>query len=409
MEESRSVGADAVGRLIETGRFWHRVHDLGAIPADPSPGSVEEELDWRPVISPGRWTSPSVSELRCALASEPLFARAFGELNEEDVTRWLGSLCRGTDERTTGMNGEHRGLALVLRFKAAYPTGIHHLAIASLWCSLSGELRIGLLHHESVPVGSSRSKGGASRGRVYTTFDTASCYPGDLPLPVATSLQLVGLPDVNLKRVQYPHAIEAAALYLGHPQAAHAYGATEAWTSGHQGKLEGFEEAPNMTCFAVVDKALEAMRTNALDLRQKDLPRSFFALCRDDVISTRWARFSSLQAGPGQVVPFMTMPSLERKTQVTMFLRAAQSWGEDDPWDVPSSRGLTSAILHLSAGDRPSLPGSALAVRFTSIPRGAQLDGQCIDLARVYPRADVERMTYEGGEDGADEARLELR
>ncbi|MBX9692055.1 MAG: hypothetical protein K2Z81_06705 [Cyanobacteria bacterium] len=150
----------------------------------------------------GTWFSPSAHELRIALSRADALIDKY--LCKTYSGEWLKQLEQCLSLKTKNMERKHNGFEFYMRFKATYGA-VHHLGTASIWRNAEGELVAAVLHQESLPP---TKKVPVMTGRVFNTFDT-SLVLGKMA-PVESSMQFVGLPDVNVFPVAYPHYMTIA-------------------------------------------------------------------------------------------------------------------------------------------------------------------------------------------------------
>jgi hypothetical protein len=338
----------------------------------------------------GPWTPPeSAKEVGAALIEADSAFKAV--LDQPGADQWLKQLTSAMAERGRSLSETAKGLKLTFCFPAAYGS-VRHVALATIWREPnSRELRVAVLHQESLP----RVDDGVVTfmGRVYDSFDTSSDYPRGIA-PVVESMRLAGPPLVNVFPCERPQDLPGATLALRRVLGDHPYGPNEKWAPV-PAALHG---KPFATCFTITDLGLKATSDQVLKISgEPTLPDTFSSLA--PLVSTDVSRYGAIKLREGTA-------TLEQFGELTpagareMMVLVGKSWGDERPWDAQSIYTVTSARAELSEGrvtvaDAPDVH----AVKFAVRPRGIELDGEPVEGGVAYKAAEVRRMTVAAAPD----------
>jgi hypothetical protein len=271
----------------------------------------------------------------------------------------------------------------MLCFPAAYGN-INHVAMATAWREpKSGELRLAVMHQESIPDG---GKPTFFTGRVYDTFDTSADYPGGIS-PAVESMRLAGLPRVNVFPSLLPQDLPGVTLALRGGLGDHPYGPNEKWAQV-PAELKGKQFA---TCFTITEMGVNATSGQVLKVSgEPTFPNIMLTLA--PLVSTDVSKWNAIQL-QDRTVSLEQFGELEPKEAGQVFRKVGSTWG-DMPWDVQSLYTVKSKTEELSAGRFPVADDPNVhAVKFISPPRGIELDGVPVQAGVTYMAPDVRRMT----------------
>jgi len=344
----------------------------------------------QPVI--GKWKPPSADELRAALKKEPTFERALaaeGVAAEGWVNKFAAALARAT-----GRDESAPGAEMIFRFPGAYAAGrVAHIANGTAWRGSDGTLQLAFLHQESLPAKQ------AFIGRFYDTFNTAPDHRHKIA-PVAESMKLVGLPDVNVFSCKYPQSLPGITKALRIGVGDHVYAPGPHWPGVKEGAAQGL--IAYGTCFTAAELGHNALGGGVLAFPvNRPLNLSFEALAPLACINL--SEFSSVPGGQSAVALHSSFASTQpRESQQATFLHLGGKWGLHGPWQVGSLRSMSHKSFALEPGKSltgmaSDLPQGWTALQFGRKPSGVSLAGVPVRVGVTYTRAECEQMQVDEG------------
>lgn len=336
------------------------------------------------------WKKVETQELRTVLMTDAGFARF---MNKPEGEKFIHELTNAINKKGPDMLGTDNGMALVFRFDSAY-SAVAHTALASLWRDDTGKLCMGVAHQESVPP--SDAKTDVPRGVVYDNFDTSSTYPGG-HAPVVESMNLAGLPAVNVFPCPHPEVIKQAVQEIAGEANANPYGATDNWRNNNRGKFSA--DRPFETCFNVTHKIL-AQLYGVQTAHAPLLPNVLVAM--RPFVSIPEEQFNTVTIPTGKDAKSIDLMNIAKQPAddiVKTFVTIGEKWGLSGSWDVRGqSRSSKHSVVMTPGQQGIPMPEGSRNLKFISDPATLMLNGKLVRAGISYTKDDAAKMIYEGNE-----------
>jgi len=212
--------------------------------------------------------------------------------------------------------------------------------------------------------------------------------------PVETSIQLAGLPDVNVFPVAYPHFIKSVIEFMDHPDAVHPYGLFETYGP----KLSWDPERRHLNCFAIADIAHRIMSKGEFSMPTEPILPNICERYQNMVCSNFRAGCHQI---PVRGVKYYVddVAKLDPKIGVQMAAYVGTKWGYDAPWDVESSFHVTPspvAYKEEKGSRRLNLPKNTVAIKFVTPTVEKIVDGNKVDPQKRTNAEFTERVILRG-------------
>ena len=360
------------------------------------------------------WSPPrDVAELKVALERAEPTLKALGK--DPAIADWQVRLTAALQREGLVNPEQHNGVAMVMRFPAAYPRGVNHVALAAVHRqpapTIDGvpRLTVDILHQESLPPEIAPRNGNAI-GRVYARLDTSDEFPGGVA-PAIESMRLSGGPDTSLVAVEHAGALPEVQRFhrdLGD----HPYGPCEDLVKPRVDELAG---KTAQTCFDVTATGMRALQEGQIRFERASMTPQSSDLFPDTQTAQslrRMAPYCSITPAELDTVRVGrgTMTVEDALSQGALragmgFLALGTSWGNGGRWDVPGGRVVQLAskqgsapppILQSKSQPPLQLPPDALAFKLEAPVPDATILGLSLQAGRTYDAKVAEEVVYDG-------------
>lgn len=295
--------------------------------------------DLKSVATVNSWKPVTEEEVTRAINEhDPVFKRYLETNGTKLVTKhWIADLTRVMNQREKNMPPNAKGLELVFRFRAAYGP-VNHVALGTFWRDGSDNLKLGILHQESIPVfAGDNPKPVEFKGQVFNNFDTRDHFKNG-KAPIEESLMRSGLPDVMVSHCPYPARI--VDLHKLMHDTHHPYGAF--------GPPKSDGMVP-LTCFSVTYSAHNALQNTVASMDTRaTLPHIVRAMSKEQKIigNTNYEEIRTFE-NKGKKYDIES-PDLQPLDLIAGFLYVGAKWGADDNaaphWDISPKGNLGSKL-----------------------------------------------------------------
>lgn len=281
-----------------------------------------------------RLSSVELSEVQDTIGAEPAF-RDLKNQGSASFKQWGEKLTSTINHRLSSMPMDHNGIELNFRFRKAY-SGVHHIAVGSVWRDSNRKLHFDVVHQESSPLPPMNGeKRGMPVGTIHNSFDTRKLFGGKEP-PCLVSVDKEGPPDVIVRTCKNPHGLSE---YTSHMERNYAFdGMHDYGYNGSQRIGEDGDINVGMTCFSISNTAHKVLDGELVTQDTSPTIPDMLKAVLDRISPNQGFDASKHFVDKSGSKQSLDEPPKDKNKQKAFygeaFLNIGKNWGEKFSWDV---------------------------------------------------------------------------